>query len=462
MDRVKKQAQEPLLELNTLIVELEKLKQENARLKEELATQQKLRIKSAGQLEDEWLNLVQFAARVGYWESYGMDRPLTWSPGMYSLYGMQPSDKEVTYQDWESRIHPEDLDRATRPDLLPDLTSSLYDAEFRIIWPDQSVHWILARAKLVRDENKQVVKLTGINVDITEQKQAEERARKAETLFRTLFDSIPDAVLATDNEGHYVDVNSAASEMLGYSREEFLKMRSVDLIDSSLEISEEILQEFAAKGYWQAEMKLKRKDGQAILTDGRATLVDLPDNGGKIGVAVVRDITQKRKAEEELFKGQQLFQHIIDFSDANIFVKDIDFRFLLVNRRMEEIFGLERKDIVGKTDSELFPDSTQEMRAQWRTNDLAVLSSQTPLHLEEEVIQADEKRILLSTKFPLRDSNGEIYAIGGISTDITERKLAEDRLHQREQEFRALAENSPDSISRFDQHHRQIYVNPVL
>jgi PAS domain S-box-containing protein len=319
--------------------------------------------------------------------------------------------------------------------------------------PDDS-----AQSAEFRDKKPNII---GINSDILEQLTEKERSQNAETLFRSLFYSMPDAVLVTDGTGHYLDVNPAAIEMLGYSREEFLQMRSIDVVNSPTEISEEIWREFAEKGYWQAELELKHRKGHVILTDGRATLVDLSNNV-RFGVAILRDITEKRKAQEAIFKKQQLFRHIIDYSDANIYVKDLEGRYILINHRIEELFGYSEGDIIGKTDADLFPDTLPESKAQWRANDSQVLSSEAPLNSEETLILADGEHNFLSTKFPLRDSNGTVYAICGISTDITERIRAEELLHRREQEFRALAENSPDVIVRIDRQLVLLYTNPAI
>ncbi len=124
-------------------------------------------------------------------------------------------------------------------------------------------------------------------------------------------------------------------------------------------------------------------------------------------------------------ESQQLLQAIIDNSQAVVYVKDLDGRFLLVNRRFEEIFRLERDTILGRTDHHIFAKETADAI---RNLDVRVARADQPMIEEETVPQADGPHTYISVKAPLRDAAGKVNAIFGISTDITERKRDEERL----------------------------------
>jgi len=124
-------------------------------------------------------------------------------------------------------------------------------------------------------------------------------------------------------------------------------------------------------------------------------------------------------------ESQQLLQAIIDNSQTVVYVKDLDGRFLLVNRQFEQIFRLSRDEILGRTDHHLFAQDTADA---FRNMDVRVAKADHAVIEEETVPQAGELHTYISVKAPLRDEAGGVYAIFGISTDITERKRDEEQL----------------------------------
>ncbi|XXX81433.1 GAF domain-containing sensor histidine kinase [Sorangium sp. So ce134] len=157
--------------------------------------------------------------------------------------------------------------------------------------------------------------------------------------------------------------------------------------------------------------------------------------------AALRKVAEeRRRAEEALRTSQELLRAIIDSSTAIVSVKDIEGRYILVNRRFEELFGVAREAIVGKSDHDVF---SREHAEALRAFDQRALLAGTALSDEEVMPQDDGVHTYLSIKFPLRDAAGVPYAVGGISTDITERKQIEAEralLLEHEQTARAAAE----------------------
>lgn len=147
--------------------------------------------------------------------------------------------------------------------------------------------------------------------------------------------------------------------------------------------------------------------------------------------AIERRRQQISKVEESeletLRRSQQQFQTILDYAPAAIYMKDLTGRYLLVNRHYETIFNTDTKAIQGKTDFELFPKETAEIL---RKNDLEVLEKNSAIQREEIIPQADGLHTYISSKFPLRDATGNIYALAGISIDITSLKKAEAESEQ--------------------------------
>jgi PAS domain S-box-containing protein len=149
-------------------------------------------------------------------------------------------------------------------------------------------------------------------------------------------------------------------------------------------------------------------------------------------------------------------QSILDNSTAVIQVKDLSGRYVRINRRFEEIFGLDRSEIVGKTDHDLFP---KEIADRFRANDVEVAETGRPLQFEEIAPQQDGPHDYLSVKFPLFDDAGVMYATAGIFTDISDRKRAERKLRDSEQLFRSIFENNQIGISFFNVDGQAVFTN---
>jgi PAS domain S-box-containing protein len=143
-----------------------------------------------------------------------------------------------------------------------------------------------------------------------------------------------------------------------------------------------------------------------------------------IGVTMLQNGNPPRKLKKRKKSGykEEWFSEFIQNIPSVAFIKDISGRYLEVNPQFERMFGLSRRQIIGKTDEEIFP---REQAAAFRANDLKVLQAGVPLEFEETAQYYDGPHISIVSKFPLYDGSGTLYAIAGIATDITQRKRAE-------------------------------------
>jgi PAS domain S-box-containing protein len=235
-----------------------------------------------------------------------------------------------------------------------------------------------------------------------------------------------------------------AERILGYTEEEIVG-QPVALIftheDCERGAPQQELKTAKNQGRAEGERWHVRKDGNRFW--GSGIVVPLCDTGGElIGFArVMRDMTEQRQAQELLEKREQQLQAILDNTAISVYIKDKGGQYLFVSRGFERAYGHSRSEILGRSDADL---CSPAFAASFRAHDLRILERSEPMIVEEDVKTYDGIPVTyLSVKFPLLDASGRAYAVCGISTDITDRKLAEreiSTLFAQEQAARAEAE----------------------
>ena len=144
------------------------------------------------------------------------------------------------------------------------------------------------------------------------------------------------------------------------------------------------------------------------------------------------EIQERKLTEKALNESNLLIQNIIDNSHSLIYLTDLEGRFILANQEMGTLYGKKKEEIIGKGREEIM---LKELAEQHRNNDLMVIQTKQAITFEEENDEADGRHYYLTQKFPLIDTNKQVYAIGGISTDITDRKVAEEKLKRSEHDL---------------------------
>ena len=167
---------------------------------------------------------------------------------------------------------------------------------------------------------------------------------------------------------------------------------------------------------------------------------------------------QKSGVREPDQAEEALAREILNNSANLISLKDAEGRYLLVNRQFEKTLHVRQEQIKGKRDDEIFPP---ELAAAFRANDLQVLHAGVPMEFEEATLPDDGAHTCLVQKFPLVNAEGKVYATGGIGTDITERKRAEQALRASEEHYRLLCEGAADVVISINEGGQLVFVNPA-
>ena len=255
----------------------------------------------------------------------------------------------------------------------------------------------------------------------TEHERADEKLKQQADAIEASMDGI--AILNKDQ--NYVYLNGAHTRIYGYAPGELTGKSWRVLYDENelRRFNDDIMPEFSRKGQWRGEATGKKKDGSSFPQELSLTALD---NGGLI--CVVRDITERKQAEEELHRMNAFLDSIVENIPNMIFIKDAgELRFVLFNKAGEDLLGNSREDLIGKNDYDFFPKEQADFFTQ---KDREVLTGKKVLDIPEEPIQTRIKgvRSIHTKKVPILDARGEPKYLLGISEDITERKKLEAQL----------------------------------
>lgn len=264
----------------------------------------------------------------------------------------------------------------------------------------------------------------------------------------TVLDLSGDAFAIVDAGGTVVRINPGAERMFGYKHEEIAGHSVARLFDC---FTPQILEPVACDPENQGDpnpvrrVRGRRRDGTLLPLEIRAAPV--ATRSGTLTVLCARipsaagpapfEATERERVLEALRESENTLSAIINSTTAMIYIKDTESRYLLINRHFEAVFRVDNEDLRGKTDYDFLP---REVADAVRENDRLVREAGRPVEFEEVVPHQDEEHIYISIKFPLRRASGEIYAVCGISTDITERKRAETELENTKQSLERLVD----------------------
>jgi diguanylate cyclase (GGDEF)-like protein/PAS domain S-box-containing protein len=274
-----------------------------------------------------------------------------------------------------------------------------------------------------------------------------------------IISTIADSLILLDKEGNIASVNKATLDLSGYGKDE-LKGKSVEIFFREKDFKSTLLDKAIKKEVIRNyELGFKTKTGDVIpVLFSSSTMMD--EAGGMAGiVCIVKDTTERKKAEDMLREEKKLFNTFMDNISDSVYFKDKKKRFTRVNRVKAEHSGVTSEEMIGKTDFDFFP---KEIAKQSFADDNHIMKSgRSIVDKIEKIIYLDKKDHWVSvTKVPWYDEEGKIMGTIGITRDITQRKQAEEVLRKSQQEFASLFKSSPEALVYLDKNSNIVNINP--
>jgi len=376
------------------------------------------------------MNFILENSHVGLWELNLDDYTAHSSPEHARILGYETMCSDWSLEKFLNHVIEDDRTRIETRIRSSIDSHENYAFECRIRRVDGELRWISVIGAVQFDSNQKPCVISGIMQDITERKTVEEALEASERKFRSIAEQISDMVFITDQHGVTNYVSPAVETIAGYKIDEVIGHPFIEFV-----YEEDI--ERAVRSFTEGlinpkrddvlELRYNKKDGTIFYAEIQ---VQYYKDQGFIGyVGLIRDISNRKKYEQELIESKQFLKNIYDEVNYSIFVVDVlpdgSYQFKGINPRHETLTGIRSDQITGKTPEQLLPPEVAESVIHHYDDCIRAGKS---IQYEESLPFRGKDSLWETVLNPVRDENGTIFRIIGTSTNITERrKIEEDR-----------------------------------
>lgn len=425
----------------------------NDRLSMQLAERQQ--VEAALRESRERFELAAEGADVGVWE---WDLRTDWA--YYSTrwkrqLGCTDADVGSAIADWESRLHPDDRARALATvTFFQKGATKQYRLDHRLRHRDGSYRWIAALGAGVCDEQGRMVRMSGIHLDVTARKHAEEAVTRAEERYRTIVENAVAGIYQTSAGGRYLSVNPALARMYGYASPE-------EMIDVVHDIAEQVYVEVERRKEFirlmetdnqvtSFESQVYRKDRRVIWISesGRA----VRDAAGVLLAyeGIVEDISARKQAEEALRASEERYRELVEEAGDIIYRTDPGGRFIYCNPTSRRVLGYAPEELLGRHYLEIVQPQARPQAERFYGRQFVRKTPRTVYELP--VAAKDGREVWLGQHAQLLLEAGNVSGFQVVARDITERKQVELALRESEERFFKAFQSNPAGmvISRLE------------
>lgn len=249
------------------------------------------------------LSVAQQASNSGVWEWDLVNNTFYWTPEYYELHGIFP-DTLPSYENWIASIHPDD-----RNGIIEELEKNLqensndWNVEFRILHPKRGERWIAGIGAFLKDDAGTIIRMTGINIDITERQEMQQQLRESEERYRMTFENAAVGIGHVSLDGTWIRANERICQITGYSQEELLSstfqaITHPDDLHADLDLMQQLIQ--GQIPFYSLEKRYFRKDTSIAWVKLTVSLLKGSNGSPPYFIAIIEDISAQKAAEEQL------------------------------------------------------------------------------------------------------------------------------------------------------------------
>jgi PAS domain S-box-containing protein len=396
---------------------------------------------SALRKSEERLRVTLEASQLGIWHWDLKTEELLWDTRQEVMYGYEPGTSCRKYADFTNRLHPEDADRVNTQvqDCRENWTA--HESEFRIVWPDKSVHWIRALGRFFYDSEGNPTEMLGTDEDITQRKQVEEAIRINENKLRRAHKAARSGAWEWHLDTGQVVWSPEIEFLYGLPSGTFAgnmdAWRKMVHAEDLAKIERYLQVVYKASDDFRMEFRITRMDGQLRWLEAVGQVIRDKQGNAQLVAGISTDITERKAVEDELRLTTERFQLALRDSSIAVFNQDLDLRYTWI---YNPDFGYQTWEFIGKRDCDIY-DRLEDAEV---TETIKLDVIRTGLSRREEVAIRfrNVSRYYDLLVDPLKDSNGKITGVTCAAIDITERIRGEKALQRSEYRFRTLIESN--------------------
>lgn len=414
------------------------------------------------QTREEQLRLALNAAKMGTWDWNLITGKIIWSEWHAKLLGLELENFEVIYEDFACCVHPDDIKELNQRLEMARFTHNEYENEYRVIWPDGSIHWVEARGKFFYNESGEAIRMMGVIMDITERKETQKQLEDTQKFLEKIADSIPNLLYIMDfRKSHNVYMNQRNRDFFGLSLDK-IKFRGYPFVEELIHPHDRYkIKEFP-------QLFAQKKDGEVIENEFRMKNAQgewrwlhtwdmvFARNAQGVPVQILGsaiDITDAKNALQKI----QFQARLLDAVEQAVIVTDLAGKIIYWNRYAEVLYGWNASEVINHSLVEVIipPLLHEQYRQILESLQRGNNSSSGEFLLQGRDGKTFPAAIIAS---PLFNDQGELIGIIEVSIDISDRVLVETALRQSEERFRIALQSAPIVVFNQDRELRYTWV----